>query len=229
MLAQRIEKCFWRGLMIALLIVGLGHRADAEEKAATEKTLLILKPDASVTSLFVRVSDLLDIPSDPKKLAQPLKDMLIGLSPKKGDVRHITRAQVLERLSTQGLSKDDFRLEGSLLTVIYKSQFKTKAKSSSEELQASKKKSKQQKNYSFGDEVIFAGERIRLLADRGIVVLEDPGEALEDGRPSDLIEVKNLRSGAIVLARVIRKGVAAPQRIISKTGKKDEGRKRGSR
>ena len=50
------------------------------------------------------------------------------------------------------------------------------------------------------------GERVALSARIGAVVAQVEAEALQDGRPGEVIRVRNLQSGRVQPARVARAG-----------------------
>jgi flagella basal body P-ring formation protein FlgA len=55
--------------------------------------------------------------------------------------------------------------------------------------------------------LIHKGDRVVIMAKRGLMSVKMPGEAMNDGREGKQIRVKNIRSNRIVRARVVDSGL----------------------
>lgn len=201
-------------LLLGGLLVGAGLGA-TESQPASGKTLVILRSDVPVSGDFLLLEELLEIPSDPGELSPAIGRILLGLVPPRGEVREVSRDEIQRRLVTCGIPARSVRIEGSERAVVYRGRKKLTPTPEAESAPAPVTPRRRRPPEGT---LVRQGERVRLRMDRGIVVLDDPAEALEDGGARELIEVKNLRTGAIVLARIERRGLVEARQLIESPG-----------
>jgi hypothetical protein len=193
-----------RELLLFLAFITLCTLTQGADGAEQTSMLLVLKANAPVYSPFVSIGDVVEIPHDPLRIRTIVSAIFLGLSPSEGDVRHITRQEIRERLADCGIPLGKTRFEGTDEVVLFRGSSGSPSASQPSPSRLTVGTSKPPTTQ------VQEGTTVILRADHGTLQIEEPARALKSGNKGDLVEVENKRTKKQIVARVAGPGLVVP-------------------